>query len=224
MLGNLHFITVFIEGIASFLSPCVLPMIPVYLTYLTGQSIEDMTTNRSNRQLILNSIGFVFGFSIVFVVLGAAATSLGRFLNQHQYIIKKISGVLIIIFGLFHAGVLNIALMNRERRRQVNMSSTPSFITSTLIGMGFSVGWTPCIGPILTSVLLMASSAETLGAGMGLLFVYALGLGVPFIVMALLIGTMWDRFKNLYKYMDLIKRISGILLAIMGVLMLLNIM
>lgn len=224
MPSNLYFITVFLEGLASFLSPCVLPMIPVYLTYLTGQSVQDMANNKSNRQLILNSVGFVLGFSIVFITLGAAATSVGQFLRQHQYIIKKISGVLIIIFGLFHAGFLNISFMNRERRRQMEMSSAPSFIASTLIGMGFSIGWTPCIGPILTSVLLMASSAETLGAGMGLLSVYALGLGIPFIVMALLMGTMWDKFKNLYKYMDLIKRISGILLAAIGVLMLFNIM
>lgn len=223
MSHNLYFITVFLEGLASFLSPCVLPLIPVYLTYLTGQSMQDMANNKSKKQLILNSVGFVLGFSMVFIALGAAATSIGQFLRQYQYVIKKISGILIIIFGLFHAGFLNISFMNQERRRQIGTSSAPSFITSLLIGMGFSIGWTPCIGPILTSVLLMASSAETLRAGMGLLGIYALGLGVPFIIMALLMGTMWDRFKNLYRYMDWIKRISGILLATIGVLMLLNI-
>jgi len=173
---------------------------------------------------MLNSIGFVLGFSIVFIALGAAATSLGKFLRQHQYIIRKISGILIIVFGLFHAGFVDIPFLNREKRRQIQKSNAPSFITSILIGMGFSFGWTPCIGPILTSVLLMASNVETLSAGMGLLGVYSLGLGVPFIVMALLMGTMWDRFKNLYKYMDLIKKISGILLMLIGILMFFNIL
>ncbi len=224
MASNVYFITVFLEGLASFLSPCVLPLIPVYLTYLTGQSVQDIGEDSSKSKLMLNSIGFVLGFSIVFIALGAAATSLGKFLRQHQYIIRKISGILIIVFGLFHAGFVDIPFLNREKRRQIQKSNAPSFITSILIGMGFSFGWTPCIGPILTSVLLMASNVETLSAGMGLLGVYSLGLGVPFIVMALLMGTMWDRFKNLYKYMDLIKKISGILLMLIGILMFFNIL
>ena len=222
MPSNIYFITVFLEGLASFLSPCVLPMIPVYLTYLTGQSIEDIASRKSHKRLIVNAIAFVLGFSIVFVALGAAATSIGRFLGRYQYTIKRVSGILIIVFGLFHAGFLNIAFMQRERRRQMKVSAAPSFITSTLIGMGFSIGWTPCIGPILTSVLLMASNAETLVAGMGLLSIYALGLGVPFILMAILMGTMYSRFQNLYKYMDWIKKISGILLVAIGILILLN--
>ncbi len=223
MTHNLYFITVFLEGLASFLSPCVLPLIPVYLTYLTGQSVKDIQNDSSKGQLILNSIGFVLGFSIVFIGLGAGATSIGQFLRSYQFIIGRVSSILIIIFGLFHADFIDIPLLNREGRRRPKKSSAPSFFASLLLGMGFSFGWTPCIGPILTSVLLMASSAETVSTGMALLGVYSLGLGIPFIVMALLMGTMWDRFKKLYEHMNLIKRISGILLMAIGVLMLFNI-
>jgi len=180
MDGQFFFITVFLQGIASFLSPCVLPLIPAYLTYMTGQSIEIMMKDsKAHRALILNSIAFVAGFSLVFISLGAIATSLGKFLQVHRDIIRKISGILIIFFGLFHSGVIPVSFLNYEKRLQIR-ADTPGIITSFLIGIGFSFGWSPCIGPVLTSVYIMASQASTVFAGIALLAVYVAGLGLPF--------------------------------------------
>ena len=145
MEGLLSFITVFLQGIASFLSPCVLPLIPAYLTYMTGQSIEIMMEDRkAHRQLIINALAFIFGFSLVFVLLGIVATSIGRFLQANRDIIRKISGILIIFFGLFHTGLVPIKFLNYEKRLNI-CGSRPVFISSLLIGVGFIVGWSPCI-------------------------------------------------------------------------------
>ena len=161
MQDSLFFVTVFLEGMASFLSPCVLPLIPAYMTYLTGQSAEIMTQDpKAHRSLIVNSLAFILGFSIIFILLGAAATKLGSYLLRHQYLIQKISGIVIIIFGLFHAGLIPIKFLNYERRLQIR-PETSGILPSLLIGMGFSIGWTPCIGPILTSVLILAANTKT---------------------------------------------------------------
>jgi len=216
------FITVFLQGIASFLSPCVLPLIPAYLTYMTGQSVEIMMEDsKAHRALILNSIAFIAGFSLVFVLLGAIATSLGQFLQAYRDIIRKISAVLIIFFGLFHAGLISIPFLNYERRFQIRPDA-PGVISSFLIGVGFSFGWSPCIGPILTSVYIMASQASTVVKGMGLLAIYALGLGLPFFLIALGLRILWKYFEKLYKHMKLVKIISGVLLVIIGVMIYFN--
>jgi cytochrome c-type biogenesis protein len=219
---SLFFITVFVEGMASFLSPCVLPLIPAYMTYLTGQSAEIMARDpKSHRSLIINSLAFILGFSIVFVLLGAAATKLGSYLLRHQYTIQKISGVLIIIFGLFHAGLIPIKFLNYERRLHIRPANQ-GIISSMLIGMGFSIGWTPCIGPILTSVLILAANTQTLATGMLLLGVYALGLGLPFLILAIGIRYFWKHLKTMNRYMGIIKKVSGIILIIIGLMIYFN--
>lgn len=217
-----YFISVFFQGIASFLSPCVLPLIPAYLTYMTGQSIEIMMEDKkAHRILIINSLGFVFGFSLVFVLLGIVATSIGQFLQANREIIRKISGVLIIFFGLFHTGLIPIKFLNYEKKLNLKPRN-PGFISSLVIGIGFSFGWSPCIGPILTSVYIMASQASTLLAGISLLIVYALGLGLPFILIAVGLKYLWKYIQKLYKHMALVKIISGALLVVVGIMIYFN--
>lgn len=223
MQGQIYFVPVFLEGLASFLSPCVLPLIPAYMTYLTGQSAEVMAQDKkAHRNLIFNALAFILGFTIIFVLMGAAATRLGSLLLRHQHLIRKISGILIIIFGLFHAGWIPIRFLNYERRLQV-MPERQGLLSSLLIGMGFSVGWTPCIGPILTSVLILAANTQTLASGMLLLAIYALGLGLPFLALAVGIRYLWKYLNILNKHMGAIKKISGIILIIIGILIFFNI-
>lgn len=217
-----YFITVFFQGLASFLSPCVLPLVPAYLTYMTGKSIEIMVEDKkAHRTLILNSIAFILGFSLVFVLLGVVATSVGRFLNLNRNIIRKISGVLIIFFGLFHTGLIPVKFLNYEKRLNISQRN-PGFLSSFLIGIGFSFGWSPCIGPILSSVYIMASQASTLFTGTALLIVYAAGLGVPFLLIAVGLKFFSKYIQKLYKHMKVVKVISGVLLIIMGLIIYFN--
>lgn len=222
MDSRFFFITVFLQGVASFLSPCVLPLIPAYLTYMTGQSIDIMIKDsKAHRTLIFNSLAFIMGFSLVFISLGIVATSLGKFLQANRIIIRKISGVLIIFFGLFHTGLIPIKFLNYEKRMQVNLKA-PGFFSSFLIGVGFSFGWSPCIGPILTSVYIMASQAHTLSSGIFLLTVYALGLGLPFFVITLGLKFFWKYLQSLYRHMATVKIISGVLLMVIGIMIYFN--
>lgn len=222
MENPLYFVTVFLQGVASFLSPCVLPLIPAYLTYMTGQSIEIMMKDKkAHRILILNSLAFILGFSLVFVLLGIVATSVGRFLQANREIIRKISGALIIFFGLFHTGLIPLKFLNYEKRLNLSKEN-PGFLSSFLIGVGFSFGWSPCIGPILTSVYIMASQASTLAMGVSLLIVYALGLGLPFFLIAVGLKYLWKYIEGLYKHMDKVKIISGVLLIIVGLMIYFN--
>lgn len=223
-MGDLAFIfLVFAEGIASFLSPCVLPLIPVYLAYLTGQSVENLLhgSSKAYRSVVLNALLFVIGFSFVFISMGTVASSFGRFLGEHKDIMRKISGALITFFGLFHMGLIPISFLNYEKRFNTKINN-PGFITSLIMGMGFAFGWTPCVGPMLASVLVMASQARTIAEGMGLLAVYSLGLGLPFMALAAGIRVLWKPIKKLYKYMDIIRWASGGLLVIIGLLIFFN--
>ncbi|NLU36388.1 MAG: cytochrome c biogenesis protein CcdA [Clostridiales bacterium] len=223
MQGNLIFVPVFLEGLASFLSPCVLPLIPAYMTYLTGRSAEAMTQDKkAHRNLIFNSLAFILGFTVIFVLMGAAATKLGSLLLRNQHLIRRISGILIILFGLFSAGWIPIRFLNYERRLQL-LPERQGLISSLLIGMGFSLGWTPCIGPILTSVLIMAANVQTVVKGMLLLAVYALGLGLPFLALAVGIRYLWKYLNLLTRHLGIIKKVSGAILIIIGVMIYFNV-
>ncbi len=223
MQGNLIFVPVFLEGLASFLSPCVLPLIPAYMTYLTGRSAEAMTQDKkAHRNLIFNSLAFILGFTVIFVLMGAAATKLGSLLLRNQHLIRRISGILIILFGLFSAGWIPIRFLNYERRLQL-LPERQGLISSLLIGMGFSLGWTPCIGPILTSVLIMAANVQTVAKGMLLLAVYALGLGLPFLALAVGIRYLWKYLNLLTRHLGIIKKVSGAILIIIGVMIYFNV-
>ncbi|NLI61697.1 MAG: cytochrome c biogenesis protein CcdA [Clostridiales bacterium] len=222
MVSPIYFVTVFFQGVASFLSPCVLPLIPAYLTYMTGQSIDIMIKDKkAHRTLVINSLAFILGFSLVFVLLGIVATSVGRFLQSNRDMIRKLSGVLIIFFGLFHTGLIPIKALNYEKRLDLGQRN-PGLLSSFLIGVGFSFGWSPCIGPVLTSVYIMASQANTLLMGMLLLIVYAVGLGLPFFLIAVGLKYFSKYIQGLYKHMGLVKIVSGSLLIIIGIMIYFN--
>jgi len=219
--NNISSIVVFLQGMASFLSPCILPLMPIYLSYLTGGSLEEIEAGHKRGSVLINSIGFLLGLSLVFTMLGATATALGKFLYSNNNIIRQIGGIIIVVFGIHHIGIINLSFLNMERRFNFK-AKTPKFINSVILGMAFSFGWTPCIGTILGSVLMMAASLEVYTKGIYLLIIYSLGFSVPFLITALFLNIILQRITNLDKYLKIIKVVSGILLIIMGILVYTN--
>ncbi len=212
-----YFMT-FIEGILTFISPCILPMLPIYFLYLAGESEEYGTLPSLNKKrLLLNSIGFVIGFTIVFITLGATVTSLGHFLANHRKLLEKISGLVMIVFGLNFAGILKIGFLNREKRIDFKFSRL-RFFSSIVFGMVFSLGWTPCLGAFLGSALALASNSKTILQGMLLLLLYSIGLGIPFILASILFEEIKGAFKQIKKHSRTISIVSGILLIVAGLL------
>jgi cytochrome c-type biogenesis protein len=209
----------FTAGILSFLSPCVLPLIPSYITFITGMGFEDVT--RSRRTTLVHALLFVLGFSLIFVALGIGATALGSLLLAYRDWISRVGGVLVIIFGLYMLGVLRIGAMAKDTR--VHLSDKPvGYLGTVLVGIAFGAGWTPCIGPILGAILTYASTSDDLSQGMLLLGTYSLGLAVPFLVSALAIERFLGAFQKFRKHLGTVNKISGVLLIIVGVLMLTN--
>jgi len=209
----------FTAGILSFLSPCVLPLIPSYITFITGMGFEDVT--RSRRTTLVHALLFVSGFSLIFVALGIGATALGSLLLAYRDWISRLGGVLVIIFGLYMLGVLRIGAMARDTR--VHLSDKPmGYLGTVLVGIAFGAGWTPCIGPILGAILTYASTSDDLSQGMLLLGTYSLGLAVPFLLSALAIERFLGAFQKFRRHMGTVNRVSGVLLIIVGVLMLTN--
>jgi len=210
-------------GFISFASPCILPLIPSYVSYITGISYDDLLTQESHRKnmniTLLHSLAFVSGFTIIFVLLGASASFAGSVLSQHLDLIRIVGGVLIIIMGVFVMDVVNIPFLQREAK--LHLKRRPAGFAGTLVvGMIFGAGWTPCTGPFLGSVLALAMETETLGRGMALLTFYSLGLGIPFILSAIAISAFLSSFNKLRKHFKVIKLVSGAVLIIMGVLLL----
>ena len=220
-MDNISIILAFSAGLLSFLSPCVLPLVPAYISYITGTAIDDLDNKKAKLNILYKSFGFVIGFSIIFILMGASITTLGKIFISNQTIFRKISGFLMIVFGLHTMGLLKIKLLYREKRFFSFNKSSGKF-GSILMGMAFAAGWTPCIGPILSTILIYASSSETIGKGILLLCVYSLGLAVPFILTALAIGNFTKHKKAILKYLPVISTISGILLLLMGILIFTN--
>lgn len=206
----------FTAGVLSFLSPCVLPLIPSYVSFITGMSLDDM--QRSRRTTLVHALLFVTGFTLVFLALGATATVMGRLLHQQRDWVGRVGGVLVIVLGLYLLGAFNIGAFARERRMHI-ANKPVGYLGTVLVGMAFAAGWTPCIGPILGGVLTYTASSSDLNRGLLLLFAYSLGLAVPFVLAAVMI----DRFMTLFqKYRGALvwmSRISGVLLIAVGVLM-----
>lgn len=220
-LNNVSLILAFSAGLLSFLSPCVLPLVPAYISYITGTSIGDSDSKKSNIYVLYKSIGFIIGFSIIFIIMGASITSIGKVFIKNQSIFRKISGILIFIFGLHTTGIFKIKLFYREKRF-LSFNNTNGAFGSVLMGMAFAAGWTPCVGPILSSILVYASSMETISRGIILLVFYSLGLAVPFILTALAIESLSSKISRLGKYLNLISIISGLLMILMGILIFTN--
>ncbi|MDI9486030.1 MAG: cytochrome c biogenesis CcdA family protein [Bacillota bacterium] len=207
---------IFAEGFLAFLSPCILPMIPIYLLYLGGMEGEK---GKSGRRLLINTLGFVAGFSIVFVVLGATASALGSLISQHRLLLQRLGGVVVIAFGLNYLGVLKIGFLNRSRTLGASAKNL-KFWSSLLFGAAFSLGWTPCLGAFLGTALILASNLDTMYQGMALLLTFSLGLGIPFVLTALLWNRLQSTFGFIRRNLKVIQTISGILLILVGVLML----
>lgn len=215
----------FIAGIFSFLSPCVLPLVPGYISFLSGLSLEELRGDAQRRKILrkagLTSVFFVAGFSVVFVSLGASASFMGRFLAAHMKILTKVAGVLIVILGLHLVGILKIKWLNYEKRLEIKRFS-PGLFGAFLIGLAFAFGWTPCIGPILAGILALAATQETVIKGMFLLAVYSLGLGIPFIITGFGVGLFMRFFQRYKRFIRWGEIISGLLLIAIGVLIFFN--
>ena len=211
-------ILAFGAGLISFLSPCVLPLIPGYISYISGSSLKDLVEKKNIN--LFPIILFTVGFSIVFIIFGAASTFLGQVLLQNSFELRVAAGLVIIILALHIIGIINIKFLNYERR--IHTNSNVSFYSPILIGMAFAFGWTPCIGPILGSILVLASTEESLNRGIFLLFSYSLGLAIPFILSGYLMQKFLIFSKNFKKNITLVSKVGGIILLITGILILTN--
>ena len=205
-------------GLISFLSPCVLPLIPGYVSYISGSSLNELLEKKNIN--LTPIILFTVGFSIVFVIFGAASTYLGQVLLQNSYELRIAAGIIIILLSLHIIGIINLKFLNYEKRIQTNTNS--HFYSPILIGMAFAFGWTPCIGPILGSILVLAATEENINKGILLLTFYSLGLALPFILSGYLIQRFLIFSKNFKKNINLVSKIGGIILLITGILILTN--
>lgn len=205
----------FVGGLLSFLSPCVLPLVPSYLGFVTGFTLEEMSHRR--RLAMIHALLFVVGFSLVFVVLGAGATALGTALRVYKDWIQRIGGLLIIAFGLYCLGVLKLGFLGQEKRMHLETKPV-GYAGSVLVGMAFGAGWSPCIGPILGGILSLAATEADLSRGLGLLVAYSAGLAVPFLAAAWAVESFLDWFQRFRRHLGLVQRVSGVLLILVGLL------
>ncbi|MFZ1083152.1 MAG: cytochrome c biogenesis protein CcdA [Candidatus Kryptoniota bacterium] len=218
-MQNVNILTAFIFGIISFISPCVLPIVPGYLSFISGYSFDEMVHSSHSalfRKVTLNSILFIVGFSAIFIALGASATVFGQFLLQKLELFSKIAGAIIIVFGLHMIGIFKIKFLNYEKKFHTEKKLGP--LGSFVAGLAFAFGWTPCIGPVLAAILTIAAQQDTIGKGIMLLSVYSLGLGIPFLITSLSINAFLAFFKKFSKYMRWVEIVGGAFLIVIGVL------
>ena len=207
-----------LAGLLSFFSPCVVPLIPSYFCFITGLTLDELTTASQaavRRKIVLSTLAFVLGFSVVFVVLGASASYLGNLLNEHKALISSIGGHLIILFGLHLTGVIRIPFLEFEKRLHIRQKPL-HFCGTFLIGMAFGAGWTPCIGPILGSVLVLAQQKDTVMQAVGLLCVYSVGMALPFLVLSVGINYLLVFIGKTKAFMRYVNPVAGILLVLIG--------
>ena len=206
----------FAAGLLSFLSPCVLPLVPSYVGFLTGMTLPELTGRR--RVALVHALLFVAGFSLVFVLLGASATALGSALKYYQVWIARVGGVLVILFGLVCLGAVKLGLLEQERRMQLQHKPV-GYLGSALVGVAFGAGWTPCIGPVLGAILSLAATTDSVARGMLLLGVYSAGLAVPFLLAAVAVDSFLEWFQRFRRFLPWVMRVSGVLLIFVGLLM-----
>jgi cytochrome c-type biogenesis protein len=217
--GQLGILIAFSAGLLSFLSPCVLPLVPSYITFITGMTLEDM--QQTKRETLLHAIVFVCGFSLIFLALGAGATVFGQLMLRYRDWISRIGGALIIVFGLYMLGVFNFAFMMKDTR--LHLSDKPiGYLGTLVVGIAFGAGWSPCIGPILGAILTMAANEADLQRGLVLLAAYSAGLAVPFLLAAVMVERFLKVFAQVRHQMVWVNRIAGAMLVIVGILMVTN--
>ncbi len=225
MVSDISVIAAFGAGVLCFLSPCVLPLVPAYLCFISGLSLGQMRTVSTDVRGLLkvgtNSLMFVLGFSIVFVALGATATVIGQFLLSHLALLSKIAGTIIVVLGLHTIGWLRIGFLNYEKRFQAR-TVPASTIGAFVVGLAFAFGWTPCVGPILATILAYAGTQQTVGKGVLLLASYSLGLGIPFVASGLGINAFLSLFSRAKAHLRSVEIISGLVLVVFGLLMFLG--
>ena len=213
----------FSAGLLSFISPCVLPLVPSYVTYITGVSFKELTDAKFRSRLrwvtVSHSLLFIIGFSTIFILMGASASYLGQILARYQYWMMKGGGVLIIILGIHFTGIINLPFLQMERRFELR-SKPLGYVGSFLVGIVFAAGWTPCIGPILSTILIYASTSQSFTKGLLLLALYSLGLGVPFFLSSLAFNSFLSAFERIKRYMRVITLVSGLFMIAIGILFL----
>ncbi len=225
MLPETTLMAAFLAGLVSFVSPCVLPLVPSYVTYITGLSLDQLTDagerHRARKTIILNALLFIAGFSMVFIAFGASASLLGQLLTGYQGLIRKVGGVLIVVFGLYLMGVLKIGAFTTEKRFHFH-SRPAGRLGSFLIGSAFAAGWTPCVGPVLSSVLMYAGTTQRMMDGVTLLAYYSLGLGLPLLATALAVDRFLAYFKQVRAYLGMVSVVSGMVLVLFGIMLFTN--
>ncbi len=223
-MTEISYFYVVLAGLLSFLSPCVLPIVPGYLCFLAGTSLDKIASGEDaskERNVFYFALSFVFGFSTVFILLGASATLLSGIVYEYLDILRVIGGIIIIIFGIHFMQIIQLPFLNRDTRYQIE-SYRPGIVGSYVIGLSFAFGWTPCIGPILGSVLSIAASSETVTYGIVLLMLYSAGLGIPFLLAAYAINGFMKFLSKIRNYIRVIEIFTGVLLVIFGILILTN--
>jgi cytochrome c-type biogenesis protein len=224
-LVDMNFGAALLAGLISFLSPCVLPLIPSYVGFITGMSLQQLTAGDDRRMVLkttaLNSLMFILGFSLVFILLGATATVLGSSLNRYQNVLRWVGGSLVIVLGAHFSGLINIRFLQIEKRLHLRQRPL-GVLGAVLIGMAFAAGWTPCIGPILGSILIVAATESSIWRGMALLAVYSVGFGVPFFIAAMALNRFLITYKKFSRHIPKIIVISGVLLMLVGILIITN--
>lgn len=208
----------FSAGLLSFLSPCVLPLVPTYITFISGVSLEDMDTAGARRTALVHGLLFTLGFSLIFIAIGAIASGIGQVAVANRGWISKVGGLLIIVFGLYLMGILRSTMLSSEKR--LHLANKPAgYLGTVFVGVAFGAGWTPCIGPILASIYTYASTRETMAEALGLLVAYSLGLAVPFVVSAVAVDRFMAFFRRIKRHMLWMQRGTGAIMVAIGVLM-----
>ena len=216
-------LTAFVAGILSFLSPCVLPLVPGYVSLISGATVEDLQAGdrRMLRTVMLHSLTFILGFSVVFIALGAVATGIGQLANEYHNLLAKVAGIIVIVFGLHLTGLLKIKALYADKRLH-DVKGGSSALGSFAVGFAFAFGWTPCIGPILATILVFAGAQETVFKGVLLLAIYSAGLAVPFLLTSLGVDRFLGFYTRFRRHLHTVEVISGVLLIVVGVLIFMN--
>jgi len=222
VLSEVSLVVAFLAGLLSFISPCVLPLVPGYISFISGISLEDIENKKQQNKniIIISSLFFIMGFSLVFILLGATATLLGSFLLEKSFILKKVAGLIIIIFGIHMSGLYRIKFLDYEKRIYTNTKPVNIIVGPFLMGLAFAFGWTPCIGPVLAAILVYAGTQDTVYQGILLLILYSAGLGIPFLLTALAINKFYLFSNKIKKHFKSIELVGGVLLILIGGLIL----